>query len=274
MKRIALVTAAALLALTGCATEPPPVPQSVQSYYDQNVKNGKASALATRAACTPQLQRTATAITGSPKSVKVAILGDSTRDEDSAGLTFVQTVRAELPSVPAGNVVSFGKNGATLTAYTQMESVQAAILDFKPTVIELSIGINDLRLGQAPELFTQNLEAYLSELHTDIPGADIIISVPGALSTRDIGGNGYVKGSNGAVNPAGAAQAVTTELRAAYLTVAGKLDYVALVDAQEKVTGTDADASEAPRFVTDQLHPNAATSKAVAKLIAAAVTCA
>lgn len=230
------------------------------------------------ATCTlpyPQLKRTATALAGSPETVKVAVLGDSTRDERAAGLPLMQALRAELPGVPAGNIVSFGKNGAPLAAYSQMDDVQASIRDFKPTLIELSIGINDLRFGTvAPESLTQNLEAYVAKLHADIPTADIIISVPGALSTHDIGAKGYVKGSDGVVNPPGAAQAVTTGLRGAYLAVAKKLDYVALNDVQAKITGTDADPSEPALYVGDQLHPTAATSKAIAKLITAAITCA
>lgn len=241
----------------------------------------EASAAAGCVPADPHLSRTAALIGTDPGSVRVAIVGDSTRDEEineAAGLygrlrEFHTSERGGLTGVDPANIRGFGSNGAPLSFYMNDDERIATIVAFQPTLIELSIGINDLRLDQgAGPQFQANLVAFVNELHAALPGADVLLSVPGALSTIDVGDKHYVQAADGTVNPPGAAQAVTTTLREAYHAAAEQLGYVGLNDVQEKITGTDADSEEPLRYLFDQLHPTAKTAARVADTIVNTLT--
>lgn len=82
MKRISLVTVATLIALTGCSSEPPPISEKVQKYYDENVANAKAALPSTTA--TPLTVTPLDAIrarVADDKPLTVSVLGDSTGND-------------------------------------------------------------------------------------------------------------------------------------------------------------------------------------------------
>lgn len=216
--------------------------------------------------CTPaSLPRSADVYASAPSELRIAVLGDSTRDE-TARPAFYDALRRELPGA---QITSFGSNGSSLDRYLDDQERQTAIRDAAPTLIELSIGINDLRLDQTNrDEFTALLTGYVETLRADLPDAEILLSVPASLSTQDVGGVGYLVGADGTVNPAGMAQRITDDLRSAYLSVAERVPGVVLLDVQTELTGTEADASPEPQYLSDQIHPDQEASAAIAGLVA------
>ena len=234
------------------------------------------------AACTadPHLAHTAALLTTTPSQVRIALVGDSTRNESQPPMdALFQELRRQtqpgggLAGVAPSGIASFGVSGMTVHDYLDDPSRLARIVAFRPTLIEISIGINDLRVDQAagPRV-TADLIAFAGTLHGAVPGADVLLTVPAALTTHDIGGHHYVVGADGTVNPPGAAQEVTTALRTAYLQAAHTLGYAGLDDVQRAVTGTKADPADPPRFLEDQLHPSARTNARIADTIVETVT--
>jgi lysophospholipase L1-like esterase len=224
-----------------------------------------------RCAADPHLARTAAVLARSPSAVRIALVGDSTRNEDvapTAGLSRELRRRTR----PAG-VAGFGISAMTVRHYLDDPRRLARIRAFRPTLVEISIGINDLRVDQdAGSRVTADLVSFTEALHRAVPGADVLLSVPAALSTHDVGGHHYVLGPDGAVNPQGAAQRVTTALRTAYLQAARTLGFAGLDDVQRAITGTRADRADPPRFLVDQLHPSARTAARIADSIVGRIT--
>jgi len=214
----------------------------------------------------PNLARAAAAYKSAPSDFHVAVLGDSTRDESAAGVALMTSLRQEFAGA---DVRSFGRNGFPLSRYADETGIRDAVREYQPDVIELSIGINDFRQGRGDvDTFTDEMVDYVNTLSQENPDADIILSVPAALSTVNVGDANYLTGSNGRVNPDGLAQDITQQLRAAYTTASQRLEGIALLDVQQAITGTDADASPSPVFLRDQIHPNDKTAASVAALIA------
>lgn len=210
----------------------------------------------------PRLVRLAQQLRDDPSNVRIAVMGDSTRDDKTAGRFIVRSLRSRL--APA-KVISFGRAGFTLTKYRH-RLLQQRVRAMQPDLIELSIGIDDLRRGASTgREFRRHLGSYVTRLHSRVPKADIILSVPAALAMHDVDGQHLVR--------PGTADRVTHELRAAYLTVAGKHRYVVLNDVQQQITSTHADPFQPPRFLADQVNPDAFTGHEIAKLIADDVTC-
>lgn len=202
---------------------------------------------------------------------KIVLLGDSTRDPEGPGQPLVDALKGDLAG---SEVLALGSNGASLAVYRDSGATQQAVA-FEPDVVELSIGINDLRSDQSAaraQQFTDDLKAYVVSLHEQLPDAALHLTVPAALSTQDVDDFGFVTSQTGAINPAGAADKVTKSLHKAYLDVAGALDYVDLLDVQEEITGTSADTSKKPKFLSDQIHPNPKTASEIAGLLAEAVS--
>jgi lysophospholipase L1-like esterase len=220
----------------------------------------------------PQLARTAALLETDPGAVRIALVGDSTRDENVGAAALYSAMRAGLPTVDPANIINFGRNGFSLDRYAADSALQADLVDISPTLIEVSIGINDLREGEGTAAgFQGELEQYIEGLHAALPDTDILLSIPAALSTVNVAERNYLTGADGTINSAGAADVVTQSLRSAYLTTADNLDYVALNDVQTLVTGLAADTSPQPKFLADQLHPTAETYSAIAGLIVSAV---
>lgn len=204
---------------------------------------------------------TPSASNGCDAPARLALLGDSTRDEAAAGGPFADALRAALSGT---EVRSFGLNGVSLDRYVT-DPVQRQLGKWEPDALEVSIGINDLRLDQSPQRVAQlqaDLGGYLDSLHGQFPSAVLVATVPAALNVNDIGEAGYVK-------PPEAAATVTRDLRSTYLAVASERPWLTLVDAQEHVTGTEADESNPPRFLMDQVHPSPETAATIAGLVAA-----
>lgn len=196
---------------------------------------------------------------------RVAVLGDSTRDVDGAGSEYVKALRRLMPQT---EVRSFAQDAGSLDAYAT-DPVQKKLDKWAPDAVELSIGINDLGTDQSGERvseFRAALEAYVDGLQVRFGEVPIVATVPAALSTRDVDGSGYIR-------PPEAAADVTRELRSAYLELASSRPWLTLVDAQEKVTGTEADTNEQPAFLDDQIHPSAGTAARIAALVAEGVGC-
>lgn len=195
-------------------------------------------------------------------ATRIAVLGDSTRIPTAAEPLI------EALAVESGAIVrSFALNGHSLWSYGERPIIEE-VERFEPDAVELSIGLNDLRMDQSPDrvaLFTEQLGAYVDTLHDRLPGVRrLVLSVPAAISTHDIGGAAFVVG-----DPA----EVTTSLRGAYLAVAGSRPYVILNDVQAEITGTSPDDSATPRFLIDQLHPSRETAARIGELIAGHMTC-
>jgi lysophospholipase L1-like esterase len=216
-------------------------------------------------AADPHLARTAAVVATSPSAVRIALVGDSTRNVHLAPTAaLVRELRRRLRP---GAVAAFGISGMTLHRYLHDPELPARVRAFRPTLVEISIGVNDLRVDQAagPRL-AADLVALASDLHAAVPGADLLLSVPAALATHDVGGHHYV------VGPPGAAQRATTALRTAYLRAARTVGYAGLADVQRTVTGTRADPADPPRFLVDQLHPSARTAVRIADTITGRIT--
>jgi lysophospholipase L1-like esterase len=229
----------------------------------------------------PHLVRTAALLSSDPAAVRIALVGDSTREEalpSTAGLyRRLRTAQTRpgggLAGMPPEHIAGFGVGGVRLRDYLSDAGRLARIRAFDPTLVEISIGLNDLRVDQdAGPRVAADLVRLVDSLHEAVPGADVLLSVPAAISAVDVGRRGYVVGRGGTVNPPGAAQRVTTVLRWAYRRAAGELGYAGLNDVQEKVTGLRADTADPPRFLVDQVHPSAATAARVADTIVAAIT--
>jgi lysophospholipase L1-like esterase len=138
LKRFALVSAAAVLALAGCSSGQEPVPASVQSYYDEHVANAK-----------PTMPGTSTP-TAAP--TVVSIVSDS--HAYNAGSWFRQTV--EAGKVP----------GTTLGAFASQPGASATVLTAKldeatknKGVVIVQAGTNDLLAATGAQKTAENVEA-------------------------------------------------------------------------------------------------------------------
>jgi hypothetical protein len=196
---------------------------------------------------------------------RLAVLGDSLRREATSEGAYFGTLRRLLPST---GIRSFARDRDTLDAYVT-DPVQQELDRWDPDAIELSLGVDVLRLDQGRRRvaqFANELSAYVDGLQVRFPAAAVVLTVPAALSTVDVGGLGLVR-------PPQAARQITRDLRAAYLEVAGDRPWVTLVDAQQEVTGTQADAESPPRHLLDQIQPDAETAAAIATLVADEIGC-
>jgi lysophospholipase L1-like esterase len=251
---------------------------AVSSRGEQRPSAAPTIGLACRADA--HLSRAAAALRSRPAAVRIALVGDSTRSElepPTAGLyrrLREQTGRGGgLAGMSADDIGDFGVRGITVHTYVTDPARLARVAAFAPTLIDISIGINDLRVDQSAGPRVQaDLLRLVGTLRGAVPDADILLSVPAALSAVDVGRRHLVVDGSGAVNPPGAADRVTTELRDAYLQVARETGYVGLNDVQREVTGTRADTAAPPRYLVDQLHPSAATSARIADTIVGALT--
>lgn len=136
MKRLALL-AAAVLALTGCASQDPPVSDKVQAYYDEHVANAQATLPARADAKT------------------VAFIGDAYTSGSGASSPSLQW--RTQPSSSAGWAevnVGRGGRGYLITNTTDAGEFRpnyaemiAEAVKAKPDVVVISDGGNDMALS-------------------------------------------------------------------------------------------------------------------------------
>lgn len=190
-----------------------------------------------------------------PASAKIALVGDSTYDSAAAGLNLHNAIKAQfktglpLEGMADANVLNFGYNGQTtsqITSSAHMTALAAA----DPDLIIAGPGINDIR---ATAYTTAQLRAILvagfEAIRAACPGVPIIASMPNSFLTTDVGSVGYV-------SPNGDAQAKSTIMREAYLSLTDEWPDVIVVDTQAKVFGTTSLATSP--YMGDQIHPNLA----------------
>lgn len=232
-------------------------------------------------AADPHLVGTTALLRADPAAVRLAVVGDSTRDihaPTSSALYrrlrgFQTGPDGALRGVPARNIGAFGISGITVQTYATDPVRLAAVEAFRPTVVEVSIGLNDVRADQtAGSRVEDDLVRLVDTLHAALPLAEFLLSVPAAISAVDVAAHHYILGRDGSVNPPGAAERVTTELHRAYLNAVARLGYVGLDDVQRKVTGLHADTANPPRYLADQLHPSRRTAERVADTIVQSIT--
>lgn len=163
MKRFALVAVVAL-ALTGCASQTPPVSEKVQQYYDQNVANAKA---------------------GPPTSApmpKVAFLGDSYTYGNGAGSPAARwSTRTALTmgwdEINAGVSGTGYSNGGTNAGGKPYTDRVADIVSQRPAIVIVSGGRNDLVQKDARALDAAVTKTF-ADLRAGLPTAKIVALSP------------------------------------------------------------------------------------------------
>jgi lysophospholipase L1-like esterase len=217
---------------------------------------GSASAAST--VCWPSnhgLDRARQVLVSDREHFHMVELGDSTRDPNITGPGIPQALITRL-GLAQQQIAPMGRAGQTLRGLLESDEVaQAAATD--PDLVELTIGINDWRVDQTiGRQFEQDLADLVESVVQAMPDADVMLSIPGAFASDDVGGNGFVLDRDGEVNPDGAPQAASSGLRAAYLAMRGRWPNVTVVDMQTAVTGTQVRPSWVSGLMTDQVHPN------------------
>ena len=160
MKRFALVTAAAIIALTGCSYSPPPVSDQVQKYYDENVASRKATP---PAAAGP----------------KVAFLGDSYTAGSGAnpggGYAYLLSNAMRWQPVVLGEggtgYVNPGPTGSGRKPFTDRV---ADVVAAKPSIVIVQGSTNDSGEDKVRAAATQ----VYSQLKAGLPDAKIIVVGP------------------------------------------------------------------------------------------------
>lgn len=222
-----------------------------------------------------------------PANAKLALIGDSTSNGATgpaaykygrlAGIQY-QSVQVFTPvhtspgeglagmTADAAHFIDCGNSGMSLAVWlanydandTTAKSLRWLITQ-APHLIVFSWGLNDVRLGQTTQAqLTALIVRAVTILRRALPGTDLVLQIPNSLSTTNQGGLNYVQASDGTVNPAGAAQAYTDLIRAAYYAVQDRWPNVVLADAQTAIFGTKAQPIGSGTYQGDQLHPGAA----------------
>ena len=189
----------------------------------------------------------------SPSTAKIAIIGDSTRDNSSSGSVFHTAVKSQMGSgqplegMSASNVLNFGYNGQLIAQITSVQHL-ADLTTASPDIWEASFGTNDLRATSLTENdMVTRLIAGVNAIRTAIPGVPGILTVPASWLTTDVSANGYVV-------PNSEAAAKSVIMRAAYLRLVDQWPDVIVKDDQEQVFGIGSLATSP--FMGDQIHPN------------------
>lgn len=199
-----------------------------------------------------------------PANAVVMFIGDSTSDETTAAQYMYKALRGQHCAVggalygmtgDTAHIVSAGNNGISLANWLADSAKLANVVATAPNLIVASFLINDVRLGltsltQAKTLLT----TLVSTLRASVPGADILLRMPNAFLTTNVGGLNLVQDAQGGINPAGAAQTYSTLLRQAYLSMVGQWANVEIIDIQAEVFGTVSRATHP--LMADQLHPS------------------
>lgn len=160
MKLGGILALSAALVLTGCATEPPPVSDKVQQYYDENVAGNKATFAPTGPAVT------------------VVFIGDSyTSGTGAANPLHRWTTKLSEDlgwsetNLGNGGTGYFNQGGTTNYAGVVQEAVDA-----NPAVVVVSGGRNDVGFGA--QRFTPAVADFFSALRGGLPNATVIVTSP------------------------------------------------------------------------------------------------
>jgi hypothetical protein len=202
----------------------------------------------------------------SPSTAKVYLIGDSTSDPGTAAVSIgtrlktLHTARgAALDGIGAANITMVGNNGQTLLDYLAGNGTNnyAALLTAAPDLIVASYGLNDVRLGACSQAtLVTRLTTLVTNIRRDLPGTDIVLRIPNPMLTTNTGGLHYVTESDGTtIASAATAQAYSTLIRDAYLSLTHTWNNVVIADVQAKVFGVQ--ALPAHPLIGNQLHPTA-----------------
>lgn len=178
---------------------------------------------------------------------------------DGLSCTLSQNATANGTSVKfqvGRRIVGLGYSGLTLGGWLTDTAKQAELVAQNPDLIIASWGLNDMRIGLTDlATMTTRLQALIAFVAANLPGADLLLRIPNAMLSQNVGSLGYVTAADGTVNPTGAAQSYSKDLRSAYLAVKARgYAHVDVIDTQAEVTGTISRFSHPD--MADQLHPS------------------
>lgn len=201
-----------------------------------------------------------------PASVKIPLVGDSTRDVAAAGVGFHNAIKKHI--CPGGllegmldaNILNYAYNGQTVQQITSDEHMVALAAETFH-LGEFSMGINNMRVVDPDTGVTMTVDkmetilvAGIEKLRAAKPGVPWIGTIPNSFLTTDVGAAGYVV-------PNGDAQLKSTRLRAAYLRLVDRWPDVIIRDTA-KLFGVTSLATSP--YMGDQIHPNSAGTDASA----------
>lgn len=212
-------------------------------------------------------------LTSDPTNATMALVGDSTSYDTLMPSIYSQLrsvhaqVNGALAGVQSANIVQGGSNGMTLTAWlgggTGTGLSLAQTISGAYNLVILSWGINDIRTGSRTQAqITADLVTAVNAIRAGSPNTDIVLRVPNSFLTDDVGAHGYV-------TPNSSAQAYSTALRNAYLSLVDRWPNVVVWDAQTRVFGTTSltQAQAGSGMMSDQLHPGGAGQIAIADML-------
>ena len=197
-------------------------------------------------------------LTKDPADAKIALIGDSTRDVNAAGVNRHNALKRHitqggaLEGMNPANLLNFGYNGQTVEGITT-DANMAALAAASPDLIDCSMGINnikgtDLTVDQMASIIKTGIE----KIRTAIPGVPIVASIPNSFKTTADASN-YIT-----PNDQAAAKSVT--LRAAWLSLVDRWIDVIVLDTFDTYGPSKATSP----FLSDQIHPNTTGAYAAA----------
>lgn len=227
-------------------------------FTDGNVTNGSPTLTSATAIFTQA--DVGKALVGQPTKIPATAYILSVQSSTSATMSANATATSSTLKFQVGRRIrGFGYSGLTLAGWLADSAKQAALIAAAPDLIELSMGINDVRLGlcDLPTMIAR-LQAFIAWRNTNLPTADLLLRVPNAMLSQNVGTLNYVQaapGDGSSINPAGAAQAYSKLLRDAYMAIKGMAyQHVDVIDTQAEVTGFLSRWSHP--LMADQLHPS------------------
>ena len=188
-----------------------------------------------------------------PANAKIAFVGDSTRDSAAAGSAFYSrmvrhiTPGGLLDGMADANLLNLAQNGGTVASITD-EARMTALAAANPNLVEVSMGINDIRVSGSPNTDTMEsrLIAGIEAIRAAVPGVPVIATIPNPLLAVN---DGYV-------TPYTEAQAKSEVLRGAYLRLIDRWSDVLIRDTAW-IFGTTSHASlPSTGYWSDSIHPN------------------
>ena len=189
--------------------------------------------------------------------------GDSTRDDEGPAPFYFERLREDMPELPPENIVSVGRNGATLEWLLDdggwLAEIEATTGADGHAVVEISVLTNDVRLGALGTTVDEIEVAGSARLQEAIDALlalpnppDIMLTVPAPYLVD----GEYIEG----VDP----QVATEGVRAAFIAAAAANPDVLFFDAQAELFGTTTDRA----FDGDQLHPGITGQNELANAVA------
>ncbi|WP_443698743.1 SGNH/GDSL hydrolase family protein [Pseudomonas sp.] len=225
-------------------------------------KTGEQSSSVTPSA-TRSLSRWRKKLETDAANAKLVLIGDSTTDytTSSSGMTdWLRNAGTQIGqplsgmTADANHIYAQGYNGITLLLWLADQNKLATLAATNADLVIASFGLNDVRLGACTlDQMKARIEQLVVGITASMPNTDILLRIPNTMLTTNTGNLNYVQDGQGTINPAGAAQALSSLLRDAYKSMLGRWPHVDVIDTQAEVFGTVARSTHP--LMADQLHP-------------------